>query len=60
MVREELRATHVQAPTPQVMRVDENGNVVTGEVDSSPVFAQLCDSFRHGAARLSERARVGT
>lgn len=34
-----------QAPTTQVIEVDENRNVVTGEVEFSPGFATVPGSF---------------
>lgn len=53
---EVLRVTCTQAPTTQVMDVDENENVVTSEVQSSPAFTTVRDSFGHGAVRLLEGA----
>lgn len=49
-----LGVTRPQAPTTQVMEVDENRNVVTLEVDPSSGFTTIHGSFCHRPVRFFE------
>lgn len=51
-VNEVLGVIRSQAPTSKVIEDDENGTIVTREVESSPVFTPVRDCFRHVRLRL--------
>lgn len=51
--------TRPQAPTPQVMEVDENVNVVPREVESSPRLPNVFYSLCNGTVRFIKGPRIG-